>query len=232
MKTESSRSSSVGARVDRMLGASTAMAAAAAGVGVVGPTNTVDAGIVHSGPVNIAIPDNIDGVYMNLITGATGAGPVTGWDINPYSAGTANASTNFNLWGPDPGNTWLFTGTGALSQFVHPEGTLVAASQTFDRVGGTGGTIQNTAPQITLNANNYFGVQFANEGTGVNNFGWLKVTFGATLGSRAITEYAYENTGAPINIGQITAVPEPSTFALLAAGAAGLYAMRRRLKAA
>jgi hypothetical protein len=45
--------------------------------------------IVWSGPVNINVPSNIDGVYMNVLTGVTGTsgGAVAGWDINPYTAG-------------------------------------------------------------------------------------------------------------------------------------------------
>jgi hypothetical protein len=225
----SKKSAAVGPRVDQLLSAAAAVTAAATGTGVIGPANTAEADVIHSGAVNIVIPDNFDGIYMNLITGVTGAsaGAVPGWDINPYSSsGTPN--TTFNLFTPAatvPGSGWLVTGNG---QFVNTVGTPVNGTQTF----GTPGGPTNLAGQVTLNADNYFGVQFLNEGTSTTNFGWIKINFGAAVGTRAITEFAYENAGASINIGQITAVPEPSTFALLATGATGLIALRRRRRAA
>ena len=39
-----------------------------------------DATIVYSGPINLSIPNNFDGVYINLVTGATGtAGGSVAW---------------------------------------------------------------------------------------------------------------------------------------------------------
>ena len=55
---------------------------------------TADAAIVYSGVVSISIPDNIDGVYLNVVTGASGAVLPAGWDVNPYTA----AAGQFNLW--------------------------------------------------------------------------------------------------------------------------------------
>jgi len=72
------------------------------------------------------------------------------------------------------------------------------------------------------------------------DFGWvrLKYTLGTNGLANAITavDYAYDNTGASILAGQKTssATPEPSTaaLALLAAGAAGVVALRRRRQTA
>src|SRR5690349_20813070 len=51
------------------------------------PSST-DAAIVWSGVVNVNIPSNVAGVYLNVITGATGssAGQVPGWTINPWGS--------------------------------------------------------------------------------------------------------------------------------------------------
>src|SRR5262245_18636622 len=71
------------------------------------------AAFVDSGPVNIVIPDDIDGIYMNLVTGVSSnvAASAPGWDINPYSAtGTA---TNFNLWGAT--TTTFFSSGGVIA---------------------------------------------------------------------------------------------------------------------
>ena len=68
---------------------------------------------------------------------------------------------------------------------------------------------------------NYIGFKFHNASAGALNYGWAEVN----IGSLDVVQWAYENTGAPIMVG---AVPEPSALALLAAGAAGLLAYRRR----
>jgi MYXO-CTERM domain-containing protein len=67
------------------------------------------------------------------------------------------------------------------------------------------------------------------------DYGWVRLSY--TLGTNGLansitaTDWAYESTGAPITAGETSSsTPEPSTTALaiLAAGAAGLAALRRR----
>jgi hypothetical protein len=213
----------VGLRADRILGMTAAACAASAGVGLVGDASTAQAAIVYSGPVNIAIPDNIDGVYMNIVTGATGSsgGSVAGWDINPYSA----LPGEFYLWGPTT-NTW-FSSSGLVGgPYPLAANTLIEGpNPAFFRPGGS----LNVGTQVTLNAPNLFGFRFTNEGGGTNHFAWMEITFGATAGQRAITRYAFESTP---NVGiRAGAVPEPGSLSLLALGALGLC-VRRRNRAA
>ncbi|MBX3364535.1 MAG: PEP-CTERM sorting domain-containing protein [Phycisphaeraceae bacterium] len=191
-------------------------AAAGASVAAVG---VAEAQIIHSGPVNIVIPDNLDGIYMNIVTGATGStgGSVSGWDINPYSA--TGPGTHFNLWGPTT-TTWAELG----GLFNLPFGTMIDPLSTFSRPGG--GT--NLAGQMNLNSDsNLLGFRFTHEGNGNQiHFGWIRMEFGAGVGTRAIVEYAYESTaGRGIGAG---VVPTPGTVALLALGAAGLGGRRRK----
>lgn len=54
-------------------------------------------------------------------------------------------------------------------------------------------------------------------------FGWMHIDSVSSSGFH-IDGYAYEDSGAPITAG---AVPEPSSLALLALGAAGVRALRR-----
>jgi hypothetical protein len=65
--------------------------------------------------------------------------------------------------------------------------------------------------------------------TNATNFGWVHLNTTGTTGFPAtIVDYAYEDSGASIMAGQM---PEPSTFALLgvmAAGALGVRAWRKR----
>ena len=85
----------------------------------------------------------------------------------------------------------------------------------------------------------YYGVSF-NDGAGVR-YGWVQVGVTSSSnpnkgGSRfdlSLYGWAYETTGAPINVGTFTTpVPEPSSLLLLTAGAIGLGLKRRRDSAA
>jgi len=145
------------------------------------------AAVVDSGPVSIAIPDNIDGVYLNLVTGQSGAAAPAGWDINPYTA----AAGQFNLWGVNT-NVWFAPSGVVAGPYPLATGTVVqGAAAAFFRPGG--GT--NVGTQVTLNSDqNYFGVRFPNEGNGgLFHFGYIQVSFGATAATRTIVRYAYEN---------------------------------------
>lgn len=177
--------------------------------------------LVYSGPVSIAVPDNIDGVYLNVVTGAQGSSGLSapGWDINPYSA----VAGQFNLWGPTT-TTWLSPSGLIGGPYPLAEGTVIGAAGTYTRPGG--GT--NVGTQVTLNAPNLFGFRFTNEDGGTTHFGWVEVTFGASAGSRTITGYAFESVpGASVQAG---IVPEPGTVALMLAGLAGVGAAARRAR--
>ncbi len=216
-------SSLIGNKADRILGMTAAAVAATTGAGIVGTTSTAEADVVDSGAVNIVIPNNIDGIYMNILNGnvgTSGAG-VTGWDINPYSA----SAGSFNLWGPTV-NTWYSAGGVNAGPYNLPGGTVIGgAAAGFFRPGGA----TNIAPQMNLNSSdNYLGFMFVNEdNSDLVHYGWLQLEFGATAGDRAIVRYAYESD-AGVSITVPSAIPEPSTLALLALGATGLIARRRR----
>lgn len=75
---------------------------------------------------------------------------------------------------------------------------------------------------------NYFGIRFANEGTGITNYGYLAVQQTANppiAGSVRVLGYAYENTGLAITV---SAVPEPSTALMMLCGIAAAGALRLR----
>jgi hypothetical protein len=178
--------------------------------------------------VNTAIPITSAGIYVNVVTGlvTTSLAGNTGWDLNFWGAATfrlwANnaASPNDGAMSTPGGSTTL---VGALSA-----GTFIGSGENFLRTAAIT-TVGTGAVQV--NANNYFGFRFLNEADGQLHYGWATVAISSALNSapRTIVEMWYEsvaNTG--IAAGDTVGVPEPSSAALLALGAAGLAALRRR----
>lgn len=189
------------------------------GVGVVATNDRAEAEVIYSGPVSISVPNSVDGVYLNVVTGAKATSPLAGWDLKLLSS--VPASNTFNLGGPTV-NTWLNNGGG---QYRLQYETQIGPSGTFDRPGDA----MNVGPQLNLNSiDNYLGFTFVNEGlANMTQFGWVQLEFGSNPGTRRIIAYAYDNTGVGLGAG-ITAVPEPSALALLAMSAIGFFAARRR----
>lgn len=175
------------------------------------------AALVDSGPVNVVIPDDADGLYFNVVTGAAGGsgGAAPGWDINPYSA----AAGTFNLWGATT-NTWFNPQGVVTGNYNLPAGTVVqGAAAAFFRPGGA----NDLTAQFTLNSDqNFLGFRFANEANGgANHFGYIQVQFGATIGTRSIIRYVYEDvadTAITIPTGVVNTAPTLTYSPTTAAG--------------
>lgn len=203
-----------------------ALGAAAAAVTGVGVAQHAVAAIVYSGPQNLNIPVTTAGIYLNLVTGVSATTPAgaPGWDVNPWG------SSSFNVWANNSAspNDGVISGGGSSTTLVDnlPVGFAVDGTSTYARSNGieTTGTTAFTFP-----GTNYVGIRFQNENTGQQNFGWIRFSTGATQTSpRTVVDWAYENTGAAINVGATGggATPEPASLGLLALGAVGL--LRRR----
>jgi hypothetical protein len=84
---------------------------------------------------------------------------------------------------------------------------------------------------FTLNQPAFIGLQFDAGNDGTANYGWLQLelTANSPVGSSTVIDGAYNATnGATISTPASGSAPLPGTLALLAAGAAGLGAVRRR----
>lgn len=162
------------------------------------------------------VPYNIDGFYINVVTGATGTASFAGYDINPYFSGSGTAAALFRLLTPTTGGTVAAGGIATPLAI----GASVGAASTF----ASGVVNANSATAGT----NYFGFRFANEGTGVTNYGYLAVQQTANppvAGSVRVLGYAYDNAGLAI---AVSAVPEPSTALMMLCGLAAAGALRLR----
>ncbi|MFM2164053.1 MAG: hypothetical protein RL325_490 [Planctomycetota bacterium] len=146
--------------------------------------------------VNWVVPNNIDGLYINVETLATGSAgtAVAGWDINPYSA---TSLTWFNATGTGmlryPGLTTGSAGNLALGTIVGPTGSYGSGAVT---VGSAAGNWQ-------VNSLNRFGFRFV-AADGQTRYGWGTFQIGASISGadRKITEIAWETTAnTPIAVG-------------------------------
>ena len=156
------------------------------------------------------VPFNIDGVYINVVTGATGTSAVTtpGYDINPYFSGVGSTG-------------------GAVFRFLIPAtgGMVGAAGTAIPLTVGTGVGPASSFISGPISANSttsstrFFGFSFLNEANSATHYGYVTVQQTAnppTAGSVRVLQYAYENVAGTA----ITVVPEPSTWLMMLGGLA------------
>jgi hypothetical protein len=167
-----------------------------------------------------AVPFNFNGLYLNVVTGAASASTnnVQGYDINPYFAGSTGPMPQLFLFVPSTGGVVGVASTSTAD--VLTVGMTIGPASGFTAPGAAGATLAATGI-------GYFGFRFINEGTGLINYGFLTLseTLPLAAGAVRVLAYAYENTGAAITV---TAVPEPSSYAMFTLGVAGVGALARR----
>ncbi|MDP3223746.1 MAG: PEPxxWA-CTERM sorting domain-containing protein [Rubrivivax sp.] len=167
-----------------------------------------------SGNAFSTVPFNIDGFYLNVVTGATGTsgGSVPGWDMNPYFSGATTATPAFRFFTPTGGGNVGAAGT-------------VTALAVGDSV-GPGSSFITGALLANNTGLNYFGFRFVNEATATTNYGYVAVSQAAVppfAGAVQVLGYAYDNTGVAI-----TVVPEPSAWLMMLGGLAVVGATLRK----
>ena len=148
--------------------------------------------VVFSGPVNLDVPNDIGGLYINWVTGQSSGSPPAGWDFNPYSNGT---SVLF-YWGGDVSPDNAGVASDGVLYSVLGSGETVGPSSTFIQNAQSG--TDNWFAGVT---GGYLGMQFRNENTGQINYGYVHITTtGPTGFPMTILDYAYDQTGADITV--------------------------------
>ena len=184
-----------------------------------GAIKNAEAVIIYSGVQNINVPQTLDGVYINFVTGATSFANFAGADFNPYFNNAVLA-----FFGTGGTNGTLSSGTASPSNTIRLNmGDVISA-------GGAYTTGQSVGSAFTSGGQGYVGVRFFNEALGITNFGWvlMSTTNNSTAFPATVVSWAYETSGGSITAG---AIPEPTTTALLgvmAAGALGVRQWRKR----
>ncbi|MCX6856058.1 MAG: PEP-CTERM sorting domain-containing protein [Verrucomicrobia bacterium] len=187
----------------------------------------LDAAIIYSGVRNLAVPYNFDGLYVQVVSGATSTTEPGSWAtapwINPFFGGTQIASND--LLRPS-----VIAGTAGAEQIRnYTLGSAIDASLNYapDYNGSTTHTgVALEQFQVTLAG--LIGFKFQTTPSGPTYYGWLNLTV-SDSGEGLIKDWAYNNTANEgIYAGQQLAVPEPGRAVLLMIGAFSLLVWRGR----
>jgi len=193
-----------------------ALCAAALATGVA--VGNANATVIYSGAINLVIPTTIDGIYMNVQTGAWSSTTTTpaGWDVNPYGTSITAVSLYAATGTGYMRNPNAGTATAATRLDL---GTVVGSSAFF--YGSSSATIGAGTGQWAANSSGYFGFKFI-AADAATHYGWMQLSIGANAGTRSIVQYAWEDAANT----SITVTPAPGAMALL--GLAGFAKRRRR----
>lgn len=160
------------------------------------------AALVCSGPLELAVPQSGEGLYINLVTGDVGEseGQVPGFDVDPYAAQNSDPADQLKFyWGPASNGGAGVASTGD-TYAVLQAGDTIGPDSLFTRAAFSGDTSawQAGVPE------GHLGMRFANEATGAVNYGWLRLRSTAPLGfPLTVVDACYDDAGVAV------AIPEP-----------------------
>jgi len=206
-----------------------AMAASAAGVGILALAQSAEAKIVYT-PANTPIDVNSGAfVYLDLNHDGINDFQFYNWYQSPGIPLEGNHASALTVGPAQPSNrVWAVKSNKALCAAALPKGRTVGPRSPFqpgrsslDMAYAWGNSISGGAgcPWLKV-SQDYLGLKFMIKGK--VHFGWARLTMGGLDNTDYITGYAYETVpNKAILTGKTKGPDEPGSLGALAAGAAG-----------
>jgi hypothetical protein len=156
--------------------------------------------VIDSGPLDISIPADTTGLYVNWIDGCTetsvdatcpgGGSEANGYDWSAFGSSTLNFYFGLDVTDADAG----CVATGSQCD-VMVSGDTIGSGSNFN----TGTSVGAAA--FAAGGTFFTGFKFTDEASGATFYGYAKITTTAPGGVPAtLNEYWYDNTGAAITI--------------------------------
>lgn len=180
------------------------------------------AAIIYSGLLDLAIPLDFSGIFLDVDAGLSDVASFSGWDVNAFFGGSG--------LGNSPSFQPVRNGTGQLDPIIRLDlGAPVDGSLSFaSGFGGSGNPNSHfglALYQFAVGIEGYIGFKFStNAGVGPY-YGWMRAILTNNTAGGVVRDWAYDSSGVPIVVG---AVPESGTATLLAAGMLVVSFARRR----
>jgi hypothetical protein len=187
---------------------------------------TSHAAVVYSGLQDIAIPTDLDGVYLDLDTGTTSTSSFAGWDINPFYGGYAIA--NSPTFQPGRLTTAVDSVVVNLAAGTTTGPAAFSVALTY---AGSEGHLGNGVGQFVPGTEGYLGFQFSPAGGSGPCFGWMRVLLTPNTTGGLIRDWAYQTDGTAMIVGSVSAVPEPEEMGMVVGGMLGMFALVKRYRA-
>lgn len=145
----------------------------------------------------LAVPATTEGLYVNLVTGVSGANEasVPGFDIDLYAVANTEPSGQLRFyWGPMSTGGAGVAVTGDVYARLGDD-VVIGPESIFTRAAFAGDTSAWQA-----NVTGFLGLRFRDEANGNIRYGWLELMTSAPIGFPAnILGWCYEDTGGPIS---------------------------------
>jgi len=183
--------------------------------------------LIMSGEVNLSITTNLDGIYLDLVSGSVvpvdddlsdsqvnlffgGDGIFTSERFLPARVGTGNSDSVLNLaLGLPISNDLSFASAGFGSSMTH---------------------IGNNVGQFEIGTEGYIGFKFDRLDDDNYTFGWMRVTLTNGSSPGIVHEWAYSDTpGELVEVGGPVIIPEPMTGIMTLLASLGAVFLRRRM---
>lgn len=216
------------------------IAAYSVGAGAAALATSAHADVHYSGPLNFSG----DVIYFDLLNSAPPSNDSQAEDnFRLDSSNNGQKPAAYGLTGSTATGSVAFTKVGSLKYTPEFHTTDTIGSQlSFSSEGALNNFASDTpSGQWHVGDRGFLGLEIVVNGQ--TDYGWAEISLnnGGTPPSRhsnhsnpddptgqfTLYGYAYDDSGLPIGAG---AIPEPSSLALLVAGAAGVAALRRRKK--